>query len=378
MMSAVTRGLLARAVRRSLPYIANPTLFAATSSLRVSPGWTRALSTQDDSLTVAIVPADALIPKVVAAIVPEVEATLTPEMAAQWHPTKNGDLTLANIKDRKLSCKKFWWQCDVSSDHEWKASKHRRVTKGADCPFCSGKQLSVTNSLAKLKPKVAAAWDYSGLNDCGPEDVLAESNKKYWFNFSGGDDTFHSEQRKPRSFKHVEAVVLEVGMFVSVNAGQHAGRIGTVKQVKKTQVVLTSEGMADIVVYSSSVEPADAKLTKRLMAELEREEKVDEGVKSKPGARSKDIKGYMRAYYVKHLPLLLRRAHERHCLVYFRRCVQARIAREGAGLYFQDVIKLFTDRFFLLLCPVLSLFPLFIVFLCIAHHVNDSTVIAVA
>lgn len=56
-----------------------------------------------------------------------------PNIASQWHPTKNGNLTPANITAG--SSKKIWWICDMG--HEWEASVNSRV-RGNGCPFCSG------------------------------------------------------------------------------------------------------------------------------------------------------------------------------------------------------------------------------------------------
>jgi len=44
-------------------------------------------------------------------------ADLFPAVAAQWHPTKNGDLTPWDVT--KGSNKKRWWQCSVADDHQW-------------------------------------------------------------------------------------------------------------------------------------------------------------------------------------------------------------------------------------------------------------------
>jgi hypothetical protein len=102
-----------------------------------------------------------------------------PEVAAQWHPTKNSDVTPADIASQTHA--KFWWQCDAGPDHEWEASPNTRVVGiGSGCPYCSGRKVSVTNSLATIKPSAAAQWDVDR-NECGPEDVVAGSKKKYWF-----------------------------------------------------------------------------------------------------------------------------------------------------------------------------------------------------
>jgi Zn finger protein HypA/HybF involved in hydrogenase expression len=70
-------------------------------------------------------------------------ATMAPDVAAQWHPTKNGDLTPADVVSRTY--RKFWWKCDVGSDHVWEATPSDRVGNGTGCPCCSGHKASVTN-----------------------------------------------------------------------------------------------------------------------------------------------------------------------------------------------------------------------------------------
>ena len=58
-------------------------------------------------------------------------ATKYPELAAEWHPTKNGELTpdMVMLGSRR----KVWWQC--SKRHEWQATVTHR-SKGTDCPYC--------------------------------------------------------------------------------------------------------------------------------------------------------------------------------------------------------------------------------------------------
>jgi hypothetical protein len=62
-------------------------------------------------------------------------AVTHPDLAAQWHPTKNGDLTPFDVVAG--TGKKIWWKCPNGSDHEWKASGNSRV-RPVGCPFCAG------------------------------------------------------------------------------------------------------------------------------------------------------------------------------------------------------------------------------------------------
>jgi very-short-patch-repair endonuclease/translation initiation factor IF-1 len=60
-------------------------------------------------------------------------ATLRPDIAAQWHPTKNGELTPDMVTVG--SNRKVWWQCE--DGHEWEAQVQSRAkVSGTSCPTC--------------------------------------------------------------------------------------------------------------------------------------------------------------------------------------------------------------------------------------------------
>ncbi|MFB2839652.1 zinc-ribbon domain-containing protein [Floridanema evergladense] len=101
-----------------------------------------------------------------------------PQLADQWHPTKNGGLTPEQVTAG--SNKKVWWKCPVAYDHEWEAIIANRV-KGNGCRCCSGYQVSITNSLASLRPDLAAQWHPTKNGSLTPEQVVAGSAKKAWW-----------------------------------------------------------------------------------------------------------------------------------------------------------------------------------------------------
>jgi hypothetical protein len=102
-----------------------------------------------------------------------------PEAATHWHPTKN--------KDRKLemvisgSDKRYWWKCQEGPDHEWNSNPRSKIMLQTGCPFCSGKRLSVTNSLATKYPEIAKEWHPTKNGDLTPENILAGSHKRVWW-----------------------------------------------------------------------------------------------------------------------------------------------------------------------------------------------------
>jgi hypothetical protein len=61
--------------------------------------------------------------------------TIHPSLAAQWHPTRNGDLTANDVTPH--SNKRVWWVC--KNGHEWKALINSR-SLGVGCPICAGRK----------------------------------------------------------------------------------------------------------------------------------------------------------------------------------------------------------------------------------------------
>ncbi|NED00763.1 zinc-ribbon domain-containing protein, partial [Streptomyces sp. SID6648] len=58
-------------------------------------------------------------------------ATRHPELAAQWHPTRNNDLTPDQIPYGAR--RNVWWRC--ASGHEWRAMVFKR-SAGSSCDQC--------------------------------------------------------------------------------------------------------------------------------------------------------------------------------------------------------------------------------------------------
>ena len=101
-------------------------------------------------------------------------ASLYPDLAAQWHPTKNGALTPADVVPGTR--RKVWWRCE--KDHDYQASVASRVN-GSGCPICAGKKvLAGFNDLATLYPDIAAQWHPNKNGSLTPAQVTPASNKK--------------------------------------------------------------------------------------------------------------------------------------------------------------------------------------------------------
>jgi hypothetical protein len=109
-----------------------------------------------------------------------------PAVARQWHPTKNGSLRPKDFVPG--SNRRVWWACPKGPDHVWQASIRNRVLERCGCPFCGGKRVSVTNSLATLFPELAAQWHPTKNAPLTPRDVRANSRIRFFWRCPAGPD----------------------------------------------------------------------------------------------------------------------------------------------------------------------------------------------
>ena len=80
-------------------------------------------------------------------------ATKMPDLAAEWHPTKNGDLTPMDVSPG--SERKVWWRC--SEGHEWQAYVHNR-SRGNGCPICyKNKRIVINITTGEIYPNAVEA-----------------------------------------------------------------------------------------------------------------------------------------------------------------------------------------------------------------------------
>jgi very-short-patch-repair endonuclease len=101
-------------------------------------------------------------------------------LLSEYHPTKNQPKLLSDYKEK--SNKKVWWRCSTNKSHEWEANIFNR-TKGAGCPFCSGRKTNSDNSLVTKYPNLGAEW-HPTKNTVSASEIAPGSNKKYWWKCS--------------------------------------------------------------------------------------------------------------------------------------------------------------------------------------------------
>lgn len=104
--------------------------------------------------------------------------TLFPAVAAEWHPTKNGNLTPSQVVSG--SHQTVWWRCSLG--HEWRAEIVDRTRGTNGCPYCGNKKvLAGFNDLASIEPEIAAEWHLTLNGAFTPEMVTAGSSRKVWW-----------------------------------------------------------------------------------------------------------------------------------------------------------------------------------------------------
>lgn len=112
-------------------------------------------------------------------------ATVDPQLAAEWHPTKNGDLTPDKVHFG--TARSVWWQC--SKGHEWKVSIATRYNDRTSCPYCSGKMAAKGETdLATVNPSLAAEWHPTKNGSLTPADVLPHTMTKVWWKCKKGHE----------------------------------------------------------------------------------------------------------------------------------------------------------------------------------------------
>lgn len=110
-------------------------------------------------------------------------ATTFPAVAAQWHPTRNGDLTPERVGPNYG--KKVWWRCPKG--HDYQAPVKARTVLKSGCPYCSNYlPLPGINDLATVYPELAAQWHPTLNGTLTPDSIVAGSNRIVWWQCGKG------------------------------------------------------------------------------------------------------------------------------------------------------------------------------------------------
>jgi len=106
-------------------------------------------------------------------------ATQYPALAAQRVPRAGEPEPETISKGSKV---RYLWQCQAFSDHQWEATVAQRTTHSTGCPICRNLTLKVGfNDLATSHPEVSRDWHPSKNGTLLPQDVIAGSHLKVWW-----------------------------------------------------------------------------------------------------------------------------------------------------------------------------------------------------
>ena len=121
-------------------------------------------------------------------VIPNSLIELRPDLAAEWHPTKNGNLlpSMFGINSNERA----WWMCKTCK-HEWQtAIIHRGGKRNSGCPECSKKlrgktftqgKVAERGSLADNNPVLAEQWHPTKNGELTPNDVTEKRFKEVWW-----------------------------------------------------------------------------------------------------------------------------------------------------------------------------------------------------
>lgn len=100
-----------------------------------------------------------------------------PSLAAEWHPTKNGDLIPSSVHGGQPRF--YWWLGECG--HEWRQLLTSR-TSGRGCPYCVGKKILLGfNDLETTHPEICLEWHPTKNGALTPQQVSIGSSKGVWW-----------------------------------------------------------------------------------------------------------------------------------------------------------------------------------------------------
>lgn len=104
-------------------------------------------------------------------------AKLFPEIAQEWHNKLNGDVTPNDVAGRGRH--RAWWHRSDDPDHVREAFVCNRTSQRlTGCPYCAGKIVDNSNSVAACRPDLVREWHEK--NTLRPDEVACGSRKKAW------------------------------------------------------------------------------------------------------------------------------------------------------------------------------------------------------
>lgn len=107
-------------------------------------------------------------------------ASQAPEIAAEWHPSKNGNLFPTDVMMR--SSQSVWWQCPKG--HEWETKILNRTVQNGGCNECkqyNNKHKEKEQSLQVTHPELALQWHPTKNEKLTPAQVTSAARQDIWW-----------------------------------------------------------------------------------------------------------------------------------------------------------------------------------------------------
>lgn len=118
-----------------------------------------------------------------------------PELFEEWDFEKNDELDILLIT--KGMTDKAWWICrDCHSEYD--ACIYGKISRHG-CPYCAGKRVNHTNSLAATMPHIAKLWSAKNKKDFTPDTVTCGRATKAWWYCEVCDDDYPMSINKKTS-----------------------------------------------------------------------------------------------------------------------------------------------------------------------------------
>lgn len=115
-------------------------------------------------------------------------AAVYPSVAAEWHPSRNGELTPNDVVPG--SAKRVWWRCEHG--HEWNVGVSARtglMSGGGEargCPVCINRYATPSNSLATTHRELSEQWHQPRNGSLTPHDVVGGARRRVWWQCGSG------------------------------------------------------------------------------------------------------------------------------------------------------------------------------------------------
>jgi len=99
-----------------------------------------------------------------------------PDLIKEWHPTKNGNLSLNGVTMEYQS--QVWWLCEKG--HAWQASVLDRV-RGQKCIFCKDLINAADQRMVEIQPALLKEWHPSHNAGLRAKDIRCDYTPEVWW-----------------------------------------------------------------------------------------------------------------------------------------------------------------------------------------------------